>query len=697
MLSILLAFFAGAAAPPQPKPRLCLAAPAKDLTGGRCMDVDGAEIAVEPESAARAWVWMDASRQTAVLGTLAGGAGKVAVDAKPSAIMTLAGAAEVPNTFVIGAWRFTLPGDVAAHLHILAAPDGAYDLRIEAPHHLPYERSAARLSRAKPLLLGGILLKPTPVLRGRFVDAKGGPVADVAITTPGGMLLATSDPTGAVREELRERLPQRLFVRAKGFGQRTVEITRPENDFDFGTVTLKPGSTLIIHVDRHGYTGALTASLIRRNEYAASALLVRPNEHFEKWTTFASATVNRNASTTELRDLEARDYVLILRGDGPLQTLTKDVGMKDEGSTVDLSIEAHTVRGFVHQGSKVLPEVALRFAGPNDEWTSAATTDSEGHFDFDIWEKSLVSLAVEMSTGARYSSARLIGDAETEWDVDVPDRTIRGIIVDKASGRPAQVRELHLSYRLKDASGMRSVPVGDDGRFELTLLDPGHYELRASDPDYLEATEKIELQPEDRERQVRLEMQHGTEVRVLVVNAEGTPVPSAMIFLPRTTERMPQLSHTDPSGVATLRLPSNKAPLPVWVMTPSDSFAFVTLMPDAKDDPQRVALPPPVATIAVATRHADGTPAEFTQVFFGYNGVFLPSDARDYFFARGGRMVSGRDGTLLLTHMPAGEYDFYTLQTLEGYVIADPRSLGAPVHTSILPGDNRVNLIAKRP
>ncbi len=137
-------------------------------------------------------------------------------------------------------------------------------------------------------------------------------------------------------------------------------------------------------------------------------------------------------------------------------------------------------------------------------------------------------------------------------------------------------------------------------------------------------------------------------------------------------------------------------PLPAWVVSPADSFAFVTIGVEKKPEPARIVLTPANAAITVRAQRDDGTPVPHVHVLFSYNGLFVPSDVRDYFTFRRVRMLTGSDGAVLLTHMPAGEYDFFGLETAEENVlVSNPAHLGAAAHASVLPGENTVVLRMK--
>ncbi len=694
--ALVMALSVAAATPAPPLPRLCLAAPGSDIAAGQCTDAATKEITVEPAEKARTWMWIDSARRTVALGTLAPGSSKIVVDEKPSALLTISGSFDRgwPAATVVTVsnerrerWKFTVTRDVASSLHALSAPDGIYTLAFDAPRHLGASRPRLKLSHESPAQIGRIELKPVPMLRGRFIDRDGKGVADVAVTTPEGGPLATSDPAGYVHEELRAALPPRLFVRRSGFGHRNIDVTRIDADFDLGIVTLSPGSTLTINVDRNGYDGPLTASLIRPGEHTAG-----------KRTTFETATVKGDVSRIELADIEARDYILLLRGDGPMQVFLTDVKVAEhENATKDVRIEPRSIKALVHKGSEPIAATDVSLTGGNGEWMTSIKTDDQGVFRAQAWDEGYVGVSVQPSPSSHYATSEKIGSTDAEWDISIPERTIRGIVVDKETSAPVPVK--YLAFRIvKTVSGMgglRSVPVGDDGRFQVDMVEAGKYTITANDPAYLDASVDVEVKPEDRDRDVRIEMEHGLNVRVKVVNADGAPVAGAMLIPPRSQRDAVQVWTTDAAGMATLVF-RRSDPMPVWVVTSAEGFTFATISPDAKEDANTVILPRAAANVTVRTTHDDKSAAPHSHVFLAFNGVPVPDDVRSMFPYE--RLVTGSDGTTLLTHMPVGEYDFWARETPEERVMMPaPRFLGTPSHISALAGENSVIVVASTP
>ena len=73
----------------------------------------------------------------------------------------------------------------------------------------------------------------------------------------------------------------------------------------------------------------------------------------------------------------------------------------------------------------------------------------------------------------------------------------------------------------------------------------------------------------------------------------------------------------------------------------------------------------------------------------------VPDDVRSSFPYE--RLITGSDGTTILTHMPAGEYGFWTWETPEEHVVYNPRNLGAVTPASVLPGENNVTVVVRPP
>lgn len=699
--AVLLALAAvSLSAQPAPPPgRFCIGAPGSDLLAADCRDVTGAAIEVAPDAKTRAWAHFDGARKTLTLGTLPPDATKIAIAGKPGAMLSIGGAANrdwpAPTTLTLASkesqWTVTIPAKEAVALRGIAVADGTYDLRLAAPHHFPFERKGTKFSADVPARLGEVRLQPLPRLRGSFADKEGSPLPDVRVTTPDGKLLATSNATGEIAEELQERLPERLFARRDGLAHKTLELSKGA-DVDLGRVVMTTGATLTIDVERKDYAGTLTASLIRTHEHTRG-----------KRTTFASQQIGGESSQFVLPDLEARDYILILRGEEPLQSVMKRLSLRDaEKNSITITLDSYRVRGFVHRGADSYDNGTVGFTQGNAEWFAETKTDAHGRFTSEAWFKGRVSVVVEPAPGASYRTIRSVTAPLNEWDIELPDRKITGIVVEKATGRPLPKALLSLRYELHGPdrlAGAHRVKLRDDGTFELDLLEPGSFELEARLEPFLPKMERVELTAADRERSVRLELEAGSRIRVQVLDATGRPPVSAEIVGVRADRRRIG-GHwpIDANGMATIALQPDEVKT-LWALTQYDTFAqFTVRAAEAGTKPVPVSLPPPVATLIVRAVREDGTPVAGVHIFMRHNGVFLDDDVRGYFASRRGTpMRTGSDGTITLPHMPAGAYEVWGLETPAMNVGSDGRPLGNMVRITALAGLNEVRVVMDPP
>jgi hypothetical protein len=684
------------AQPAPPPARFCIAPVGADLMNGDCRDVTSDEIEVAADAKTRSWLFLDGERKLLVLGTLEPTATKITVSRKSSAFFTITGSANhgwpAATKVTIGSrtnrWVAMLPAKVAASLRNIAVADGAYDVTLEAPHHFKLEKKNVRASADVPAILEQLKLQPLPALRGRFIDKEGGPLADVAVATPEGKLLATSSAAGEVREELSEKIPQRLFVRRAGFGSKTIENARVEGDLDFGTITLSAGAMLTIDVDRKEYTGPLTASLIKTAEHTRG-----------KRTTFATAQVDGGTSRIVLEDLEARDYVLIFRGEGALQTVMKPITIAErEKVTLSIALDSYRVRGLVHRGADPYEAAEVGFGSGNGEWFVTTRTDSGGRLELDAWFKGKVSITVD-PTDTHYTTSREVTAPLNEWDIELPDRRIRGIVVDKTTGKPLPQAVLSVRYALSNGlGGARRVKLRDDATFELDFLEPGRFDFDTSLAPYLPAKMNVELTAADRERDVRLELEEGKRVQLQIVDSSGRPPAGAEVIGVRADRRvLGGRWMVEANGITTVILAPDETKK-LWVLTPYDTFTQLTVRAaDAGTKPMRVALPPPVATLVMKVQREDGTPVSGVHVFMRYNGIHLDDDARGYFQRRGTRMQTGSDGVITMPRMPTGEYEVWGRELAAQNVTSDGRPMGNVVRVSALAGENVVKLVMAPP
>jgi hypothetical protein len=692
---IALSTIALSAQPAPPPGRFCIGAPGSDLLAAECRDVTSDEIDVAANPRTRAWAHLDGARKILTFGTLPPDATKIGFGEKPGVMFTIAGSATrdwpAPTTLTLATkasqWTATLSAKDATSLRGIAIADGAYDVRIHAAHHFPFERKATKFSAAAPAFLGDVRLQPLPRLRGSFVDRDGGPLADVRIMTPDGKLLATSSATGEVTAELDERLPERLFARRDGFAHKTIELSK-DVDVDFGRIVMTAGATLTIDVDRNDYAGPLTVSLIRTHEHTRG-----------KRTTFASQQIDAKASQFVLPDLEARDYILILRGEEPLQTVMQPLSLGEaEKKSMTIALDSYRVRGFVYRGADPYDDGVIEFGSGNGEWVAATKTDSQGRFTSEAWFKGPVPIVVEPAGGSRYRTTREISAPLNEWDIELPDRKITGIVVEKGSGKPLPKASLSLRYQLQGPEalgGSRSMKLRDDATFELDLLEPGSFDFEARLEPFLPKVERVELTAADRERRVRLELEEGIKVPVQVLDANArAPLSAEIIGVRADRRRLGGRWPADANGMATIALQPDEVKT-VWALTQYDTFAqFTVRAAEAGAKPVAVSLPPPVATLVIRAVRENGAPVAGVHIFLRHNGVFLDDDVRGYFAARRGTpMRTGSDGTITLAQMPAGSYEVWGWETPAMNVGSDGRPMGNVARINALAGPNEVRVV----
>ena len=695
-----LATFPLVAQPAPPPARFCIGAPASDLLAGDCRDVTSDAIEVAPAPKTRAWAHLDGARKVLTLGTLDPDATKIELGRRPGVMLSISGSANrdwpADTTLTLASkasqWTATIPAKVVATLRGISLADGTYDLRLAAPHHLPLERKGVKFRADAATLLGELSLQPRPRLRATFVDKEGAPVADVRVTTPDGTLLATSNATGDIDEELQQRLGERLFARRSGFANKTFELSKPV-DVSLGRVMLSSGATLTIDVERNDYAGRITASLIRTHEHTVG-----------KRTTFASQRIEGTSSQLVLGDLEARDYILILRGEEPLQAIVRPLSLAEaEKKSITIPLDSYRVRAFIHRGSNPYDAGKVSFTQGNAEWSAETTTDAHGRLSSEAWFKGPVSISVDRAPNTFYRAIREVSAPLNEWDIELPDRKITGVVVDKATGKPLPKASVSLRFQLNGPEalgGARNVALRDDATFELDMLEPGSFDIDARLDPFLRKVEHVELTPSDRVRAVRLELEEGKKVRVQVLDHTGRPAIGAEVLGTRGADRQRFAGRwqTDASGIATISLQENEVKT-MWAVTQYDTFAqFTVRAADAGTKPISVSLPPPVATLVVRAVREDGTPVPGVHIFTRHNGVFLDDDVRMYYFGAVRRtpMRTGADGTITLTNMPVGTYELWGWETPAMNVGSDGRPMGNVARVNAMAGQNEVRLVMEQ-
>jgi len=161
-----------------------------------------------------------------------------------------------------------------------------------------------------------------------------------------------------------------------------------------------------------------------------------------------------------------------------------------------------------------------------------ATSDDGGQFVFDGVEPGTVSLSAKASGWQEAKREALEvprGDDLTGVEMRLaPGAVIVGRVL-TPDGRPAVGAEVGIVSDQPEMVRFSGTPTDGDGRFRLEGVAPGRASVEASHERYVRAVRDVDAKPGV--NTVELQLEGGTEVRGVVVDAAGAPVPGAWVHL----------------------------------------------------------------------------------------------------------------------------------------------------------------------
>jgi len=371
-------------------------------------------------------------------------------------------------------------------------------------------------------------------------------------------------------------------------------------------------------------------------------------------------------------------------GDYTLQILDQHGGiwanrrieLSPESDRVFVQIEQVCVRGQVTLAGEPL-EASLTFGGRTGRIRMAPIeTDSYGMFYGVLPQGSHANegwaLLVESESPRVNRTVRGVHipsqhSGEVNVDIDLPDTTLRGLVLHEDGSPVAEPTIITLSSHAEPPFFWGVFGDGDTahelgpGEFEVRGVAPGSYSVTARSRG--RSSSEVPTQIEDSSLQpahVRLVLGSNRRVTIQVRRADGVPIPGAMIKAgpaDRPLMAVPVL-RTDSDGNADVDLPSFTTELGLGVG--AGGMAYRTMrVPCPREGPVRVALAPLGGTLRV-TFDRGRLSAENRRLYSFHEGYFDAVDTLPY-FAGGGPTAEG----FVIQRLHAGSYTLCTLRPVE--------------------------------
>jgi len=406
------------------------------------------------------------------------------------------------------------------------------------------------------------------------------------------------------------------------------------------------------------------------------------------------ADVARQQGRTARFDaLESGTYQVIVRGDGPLAVAAAKVNLgSGERRRVTIPIHPERIDGRATLAGKPLSGATLSFLNVDWRWKAEVKTDDAGRFAAELWQPG----AVIVTASGGILTSRFTAPAELHagrFDLAVPDRQVRGRILDAASGRGVPDAAVFLRTASGGVETSPHTMTDAEGAFLFNDVAPGPHHLTVLASDFLmPAPVDFVTREGDPPRAVDVALDTGAPRALRVVLHDGRPAAGAELDAVTGTE-IRAIAATDAAGRATVPLPRD-GDAKIYVVAREGSFAVV-----GARDPDRVTLPPPSSSLRIVARSTDGAPMPGVELLMSFNGSVVPSAvARRIAVIQGLRLITNGDGEAVLRNIPAGWYQFWPYRGEDEASAILASAVDAPIALNVKTGENTVAVdFQKRP
>lgn len=661
--------------------------PATLCVAGVCRDVGAERITLSPAAEARQFVWIAADASRVVSGVVAAGATAPALEDETRAVhrfsaLTSDGSRRVSPSFELrcgeAVWTWSLR-ELPRTVTELAHTAGECALTVQAAG---YKTATKTLGAAN---VGAIYLHRLPVISGTVTDAvTRTPIGRADLFLPSGQRLTGTDNDGRFRAPIDGPWPARLRVEAIGRAPKSVPVPSAIADIDLPILMSRGGNVTV------SLEPPLAQEALR---WEARRIIADTDDEKVR-----SGEVAAGQSSFSVEGLDPGPYRIIVAGEGPLQRFAAPV-LVDDGATATATVRIESARLEleVRRAGKPAPatNIELVFRDGDAVWRTSVATDDRGQAVEEIWQAGPYLAFVSGWS----ESKRLTASETISWTLDVPDRVIRGRLLDAATKQPVRDAVVFLEARDGEGSQVSSMKSSDaDGVYAFESVPAGSYALtvRADGYETLRtASAPIAEETHLETRDLHVQPLGGHSLRV--VNSFGVPIPGAAVWI-ATAAGVRSAGVAKEDGRVVLPLAMNESG-EAYVFPRSGSFAITRFgaVTESGAEELRVVVPDGVASLEMLTVSTDGEPLPRVPFIIRVNGVVMPGMVYEAMARHQGLPIwSDASGRALLSRMPPGRYEIWPLTSpADRRAVESPAPPPAPVNVMLTPGHHVAKLTFK--
>ena len=521
-----------------------------------------------------------------------------------------------------------------------------------------------------------LLLRRLPVIRGIVLDRmNAAPLAGAEVALPGTRTMTTTDERGAFRIVVDGAWPTALHVDYPLRAPALVPVPRVIADTDLPPIHLTLGGAIQIGVAPPVGGSENLSWEIRKDD--KSAALVRSGE------------LAAGASSARIESLEPGTYRVLLKGSEPLQRYMGKAKVIDRVTTeANVAIAPVALEGIVTFGDEPLASASVVFRPDGYGWSGEVTTDQNGRFSEELWQTGAYQISVTREPLVRIwgTDRELKGEGHLEVRLDVPNRRVRGRVMEASTGKPVGDAVVYCEMKFGEHGTIHNrVRSADDGSFEFAGVEAGTVTLRVQKPGYtFERPIAFVLGEDETTHEERLVLEELSAKRTVVVtDARGIPIAGAEVFAPGDgPDGLVDAATTDEQGRATIPLASPEQRGMVFVIPRSGSVGYASLAGDG-DLLIRVL---DTAMLDLRIENMEGEPIPRVIVRMSINGLRIPAEILAMMaHLQGTSFYSDASGRIEYLRMPPGLYELWPIASKKDSLASPPA-----VRVSVLPGPQTV-------
>jgi hypothetical protein len=525
-----------------------------------------------------------------------------------------------------------------------------------------------------------------PAIRGRVRGPDGKPLAGVTVTAEAQRTV--SDAGGRYALEIDAGWPSEVVFAKPRYGTKRIAVAPVQASRTMPDVALARAAKLVVRVGRGKDPD-------RIDEPIDVQLGIRRPDAATNWIETRRLAPEDSEATFD--DLDTGTYALLLAGPQPLERRMVPLGLAaDQHRTMTLALKPTLVRGKLTVRGAPAAGATVMFVQPGAWWHSTATADAAGVVESRTWDRGEYEFYVTRAADRSPFpvSVSLRDQPLTTFSIDIPDRVLRGRVVDE--GQPvAGANVVVQSTLIGDVEPPRRRTFSAaDGTFAFDGMSDGPFELRIQATGHLRPDPlRLTIAADDPLHDADVVLPRGRRIDVLALGDHQAPLADASIVCAEAN-RVRAVARTDANGRAALVTPAGGAST-IYVFPANGSLAVRHLERDSAEAIIRIAVPPPAAALEINTLTTLGAPVPEVALLMRYNGeVVPPAVAEELLKRQGNHLETDADGTTRLANIPTGTYEFWPYRTAEEVeaILVSSIAADAPITVNVLTGENKATV-----